>query len=865
MLLLLVMTSATLCAIPARRAVRTLLTEDGAKVEAVLRGDEYGHWFEDKHGRCLSETGDGKFRVLTDNETQAMKREKALRMNKAQQRRAERLERKTRFITKRRTARMSTASDNTPPAAGQQRAAAAYTSPGAYAGEKKGLVILVNFSDKSMSRTDIKDVVNDMFNKEGFSDFHHAGSVHDYFLDQSYGQLNLTFDVAGPYTMTGTTRYYGENDINGQDKRPALLAAEAVKMADADVNFADYDWDNDGEVDQVYIIYAGYAESAGAESYTIWPHEWSLSSAKYYGSGDGPVTLDGKTIDTYAMSSELAYTTGNTLSGIGTACHEFSHCLGLPDTYDTSYSGGAGMMAWDLMDSGSYNGYLNNCECPAQYTAYERWMAGWLTPAVLDKPCMVNGMAPLHQDGAEAYIIYNGADSNEFYILENRQHCKWDIMYQDYRLGHGMFVMHIDYDEDAWYYNEINNVANHQRITYLPADNSFGPYNAAGGYYETSVTDHQGDTYPGTSGNSSLTDTTTPAATLYNKNTSGEKLLNKPITNIAENADGTVAFTFMGGIDMPEITGTLDYGDNNSVTVTWNAVEGAESYDVMLTPVQEGIDQNTLLKETFSKCTKTSTTAITDFDSYMDNTGWSGTKIFPQASGYVKMGTSKAIGTLNAPSVNVQSGSMTVYVEGRQYNSNENKLQLNLFDDGSDYAKSIYTIELAENWMPYAVTMEQEGRSCLRFFSDNRCYLRNITIIDGSYTLQEIQANQKAKQQAMPSSTAGDGTTAATYGDSGGTVIAEGVKGTSYTFTSLKDGHYYAKVRSNLGAEHSAWSTSVSIFIDSTAAIQDVQNNSGKTARIIRNINGQAVGTDARRLQNGIYIKGGKKFVAAKR
>lgn len=116
MLLLLVMTSATLCAIPARRAVRTLLTEDGAKVEAVLRGDEYGHWFEDKHGRCLRETGDGKFRVLTDNETQAMKREKALRMNKAQQRRAERLEQKTRFITKRRTARMSTASGNTPPA-----------------------------------------------------------------------------------------------------------------------------------------------------------------------------------------------------------------------------------------------------------------------------------------------------------------------------------------------------------------------------------------------------------------------------------------------------------------------------------------------------------------------------------------------------------------------------------------------------------------------------------------------------------------------------------------------------------------------------------------------------------------------------
>lgn len=57
------------------------------------------------------------------------------------------------------------------------------------------------------------------------------------------------------------------------------------------------------------------------------------------------------------------------VEGIGTFCHEFSHCLGLPDFYDTNYNGHFGMASWSLMDSGSYNddGYT-----PIGYSAYEK-------------------------------------------------------------------------------------------------------------------------------------------------------------------------------------------------------------------------------------------------------------------------------------------------------------------------------------------------------------------------------------------------------------------------------------------------------------------------------------------------------------
>ena len=72
-------------------------------------------------------------------------------------------------------------------------------------------------------------------------------------------------------------------------------------------------------------------------------------------------------------------------------------------------------------------------------------------------------------------------------------------------------------------------------------------------------------------------------------------------------------------------------------------------------------------------------------------------------------------------------------------------------------------------------------------------------------------------------------------------------------------------MRSNIEAEHSAWSLPVSVFIDNTTAIREVGNDGGKTAGTIYTVSGQAAGTDTRQLNSGIYIRGGKKFVAVKR
>ena len=246
-------------------------------------------------------------------------------------------------------------------------------------GSRKGLVILVNFKDVKMQSAHNNEEWSNFFNQKGYSKNGNSGSVHDYFYNQSYGQFDLTFDVVGPVTVSKNMKEYGGNNSNEEDIDPAGMVVEACKLAASKVNFADYDWDKDGEVDQVYVIYAGYGEASTDIEDTIWPHEWQIEEAGY------SLTLDGVRINTYGCSSELmGDTSSKTMEGIGTACHEFSHCLGLPDIYDTTYGGGYGMQEWDVMDYGSYaaDGYE-----PVGYNSYQRWVSGWMQPTELNSAC----------------------------------------------------------------------------------------------------------------------------------------------------------------------------------------------------------------------------------------------------------------------------------------------------------------------------------------------------------------------------------------------------------------------------------------------------------------------------------------------
>lgn len=496
---------AVIClAIPAKRIKRSLTLADGTTVMATLIGDENGHWYVDDNGKALTEDSTGIARYISLyelNSRQKTKTERMVMRNKNRKARLAKAKHISSFITR-----------------GSEESI--YEG---YTGKKKGLVILVNFTNKKFTFT--RDDFKALTNEKGYSKNNAKGSVSDYFRDQSYGKFELEFDVVGPYNLSHDMAYYGKNDDNDDDVLPGAMVTEAVKLANKDVNYADYDWDRDGEVDQVYIIHAGYSEEQGGPSSCIYSHEWDLESAKHFNNGgDGAILLDNVWINTYACSSELKNNMGKKMNGIGTMCHEFSHCLGLPDLYDTDNNDVFGMNSWSVMDYGSYN---DDGHRPCGYTSYERWSAGWLEPVELKVTTTVTDMKPITET-PEAYVIYNDANHDEYYLLENRQLSSWD----DAGYGHGLLLLHVDYDKEAWADNKVNNNPSHQRLTIFHADNDA---------YSTSL---DGDPYPGTSGNNSLTDNSIPSAKIFNANKDGKFFMSKPITDITESDNGYISFKF---------------------------------------------------------------------------------------------------------------------------------------------------------------------------------------------------------------------------------------------------------------------------------------------------------------------------------
>lgn len=524
-------------AVPAKRVQRTLTLADGTQVSVTLSGDEYAHCWKADDGRSFTLNGDDEPVEIDESVVQEKHQSRML---------ANSLRRQIRSA--------------------QRRSAWGAERNPVY-GERKGLVILAEFSDLKFKHTAAD--YDEYFNAPGYSKNNCSGSVRDYFLSQSYGQFVLDFDVLGPVTLSKSYTYYGKNSYDGDDLHAGEMVAEAVRMAVPAIDLSRYDWDGDGYVDQVFVVYAGFGEHAGASKNTVWPHEYELSAAaSELKDGPGALTFNGVTIDTYACSCELRGSSGTTMDGIGTACHEFSHCLFLPDMYDTSGSA-FGMDVWDLMDYGSYNGPTGNGETPAPFTSYERMYCGWLIPTELTDPCEVKDMPALTSEPV-AYMIRNsnGSYPGEYYLLENHQQEGWDACAP----AHGMLVLHVDFNSTAWALNEVNSVASHQRMTIVPADNRLSTINTGG------------DTWPGTSFKKALTDTSTPAAKLYNPNASGQKYLSHPITEITEK-NGMISFLFDGGyvVETPTLSLLTGSVSAQGFQVEWTPVPDATDYELKLT------------------------------------------------------------------------------------------------------------------------------------------------------------------------------------------------------------------------------------------------------------------------------------------
>lgn len=784
-------------AVPAKRIVRAIAQPDGTTLNIMPWGDDRLHGVATQDGMPLMEMDGGGMAYALVSDDGSLSPTPFLAHNAG-----ERTVEEAAFIDEQasliktamsqlRSRRMTPTDERREATATKRRAASALRAT-AYEGTKRGIVILVNYSDKAMSLSSPQATFNAQFNEEGYSQNNHIGSVHDYFYDQSYGEFDLQFDVVGPYTLPNKLAYYGTN-VNGDDQRVGQMIADACLLADGDVDFSQYDWDGDGEVDQVFVIYAGYGENAGASSTTIWPCEWALASSDY----GSALTLDGVRVNTFACSCELAGTSGTTIGGIGIACHEFSHCFGLPDLYDTSSSGSNfGMATWSIMDSGTYNGPSQNGEVPCAYTGYERMYTGWLMPTVLSEGTVITTMKPITDgDPADIYIVYNDGDNDEYYLLENRQKESWDA----YGYGHGMLVLHVDYDATAWLSNVVNNTSSHQRCTIIPADNSC--------VYSTSSL--AGDPYPGTTSNTSLTDSTTPAATLFNANSDNSYYLNKPITEIVESASGNISCVFNGGIappvalDATDITGT-------SFTANWEAVSGAESYTINLRSVNS-MASAILYYEDFANIaaiTSAGYTLDSSLDTYLNSAGWTGKNLY---TGYfsdgfhgLKLGTAKAVGYLVSPLCAApESGCVTVYVACEAYTTDKTlDLTVSILDaSGSTLASQSIT---ADGSHVLCGSVNQAYQVKFATGSPYRAWLNAVGICDGEFSATDIENILATIDADAPMRAAN------------AVVSVTGLTGTSHTFTGLEQGQYYYTVQAVRGDFTTEASSAIYVTLDAS-------------------------------------------------
>lgn len=553
-------------ALPADPTPRVVTQPDGSTLTIIMNGDEFGSYITTVDGHLVERSADGYFRYIDMKESvcagTTMIARDSDRNDQVLMQQLEAIDREA--IIKHSTQNMEvkrhkmyshSQSDNN---AMRKIARAKSNNDTA---KVKGLVILAQFQDTKFNEKSTPEQFDELFNEEGNDYMGGIGSARDYFMDQSFGLFEPTFDVVGPVTLPENMAYYGTPEAGqayGDNGSVVYMlpihACDAAYEADL-CDFSKYDCNDDGYVDLVFVVYAGYAESSGAPNTTVWPHAAWVKDINEAKERD----YDGVKIDAYACTSELAGNSGSDMYGIGAICHEFSHTLGLPDWYDTQGMGGFGMNKWSVMDQGCHNA---GGRIPCGYNAYEREFCGWMEITELTEACSIE-MGDVATT-REAYKVVAPNNEDRYFTFETRVQCKWDSLLP----AEGMLIIKVDYSESAWdlQSNSINSSPSRQRFQFVPADNKIDT--------ESFAT----DLWP-YGNNDCFSNETTPAMKIHLTT-----IKDKPVSEIRFDAVNKVSsFNFMGGAASVESARNgheAVYYNGSEIVINDNKAQEAQIYNL---------------------------------------------------------------------------------------------------------------------------------------------------------------------------------------------------------------------------------------------------------------------------------------------